>query len=88
MYLMLNLTFQYSYGLAQEVIESSHDPLEQVHWTNLVQLNEYETTDLYFLQNFQSNTSICLIIHLFCKSCEPEIVLPVLQIKTETISRL
>ena len=34
-----------------------------------VQLNEYET-DPYFLQFFQSN----LIIHVFCKNCEPEIV--------------
>ena len=40
----------------------------------LVQLNEYET-DPCFLQIFQSNTTVCLIIHVFCKSCEPEIVL-------------
>ena len=52
----------------------------------LIQLNEYET-DPCFLQNFQSNTTICLIIHVFCKSCEPDIVLAVLQIKTKTISR-
>ena len=32
-----------------------------------IQLNEYET-DPYFLQIFQSNT--CLIIYMFCKSCE------------------
>ena len=38
-----------------------------------VQLNEYET-DPYFLQIYQSNTTVCLIIHLFGKSCEPEIV--------------
>ena len=37
------------------------------------QLNEYETNP-YFLQFFQSNTTVCLIIHLFCKSCEHEIV--------------
>ena len=41
---------------------------------------KYET-DLYFLQIFQSNMSVCLIISLFCKSCEsiyePEIT-PVL----------
>ena len=29
---------------------------------------------IYFLQIFQSNTTICLIIHVFCKSCEHEIV--------------
>jgi hypothetical protein len=52
-----------------------------------VQLNEYET-DPYFLQNFQSNTTVCFIIHVFCKSCEPEIVLAVLQIQTKTISCL
>ena len=45
-----------------------------------VQLNEYET-DLYFLQLFQSNTIVCLIIHLFCNSCEPEIVLKKLKQK-------
>ena len=36
----------------------------------LVQLNKYET-DPYILQIFQSNTSVCLIISVFCKSCEP-----------------
>ena len=46
-----------------------------------IQLNEYGT-DPYFLQNSQSNTTVCLIIHVFCKNCEPEIVLAVLQIKT------
>ena len=39
----------------------------------LLQLNKYET-DPYFLQNFQSNTTVCLIIHAFCKVCEREIV--------------
>ena len=42
-----------------------------------LQLNKYET-DPYFLQIFQSNTTVCLIIYVFCKSCkhgcEPEIV--------------
>ena len=38
---------------------------------NCVQLNEY-VTDPYFLQDFQSNTTVCLIIHMFCKSCEPD----------------
>ena len=28
-------------------------------------------TDPYILQIFQSNTSVCLIISVFCKSCEP-----------------
>ena len=35
-------------------------------------LNEYET-DLYFLQSFQSNRTVCLIIHMFCKGYEREI---------------
>ena len=47
-----------------------------------LQLNKDET-DPYFPQIFQSNTSVCLIISVFCKSsepicepnCEPEIVL-------------
>ena len=45
----------------------------QIHLPFLVQLNKYET-DQYFLQLFQSTTTVCLIIHVFCKSCEPEIV--------------
>ena len=32
-----------------------------------LQLNKYKT-DPYFLQIFQSNTSLCLIISVFCKS--------------------
>ena len=40
----------------------------------MLQLNEFET-DPCFLQNFQSNMTVCLIIHMFCKNCEPEIVL-------------
>ena len=35
-------------------------------------------TDPYFLKFFQSNATVCLIIHLFCKSCESEIVVFVL----------
>ena len=38
-----------------------------------LQLNKYET-DIYFLQRLQSNTTDCLIIHVFCKSSEHEIV--------------
>ena len=34
-------------------------------------MNMYET-DPYFFQFFQSNTTVCLIIYLFCKSCELE----------------
>ena len=36
----------------------------------VVQLNKLET-DSYFLQIFQINMSVCLIISVFCKSCEP-----------------
>ena len=36
----------------------------------VVQLNKYEA-DLYFLQIFQSNILVCLIISVSCKSCEP-----------------
>ena len=39
-----------------------------------VQINEYEA-ELYFLQFFQSNMTVCLIIHMFCENCDPEIVL-------------
>ena len=38
-----------------------------------VQLNEYKT-DSIFPQFFQSSTTVCLIIHMFCNSCESEIV--------------
>ena len=38
--------------------------------TNEIQQNKYETNP-YFLQIFQSNMSVCLIISMFCKSCEP-----------------
>ena len=37
---------------------------------SVLQLNKHET-DPYFLQIFQSNTSVFLIISVFCKSCEP-----------------
>ena len=40
----------------------------------ILQLNEY-VTDPCFLQIFQSNTKVCLIIHMFRKSWELEIVL-------------
>ena len=33
-------------------------------------IDTYET-EPYFLQIFQSNASVCLIISVFCKSCEP-----------------
>ena len=39
----------------------------------MLQLNEYKTVP-NFLQFFQSNTTVYLITHMFCKSCEPEIV--------------
>ena len=39
----------------------------------LVKLNKYET-DPYFLQNFQSDTTVCLIIHMVCKGYKHEIV--------------
>ena len=45
--------------------------------TVIIQLNEYKT-DPYFPQFFQSKTTVCLIINVFCKICvqerEPEIV--------------
>ena len=38
----------------------------------LVKLKNYEA-DPYFLQNFQSNTTVYQIIHAFCKICVLEI---------------
>ena len=43
-------------------------------WLSL-QLNKYET-DPYILQIFQSNTPVCLIISVFCESCEPMLCEP------------
>ena len=54
--------------------------------TSTLQLNQYET-DPYFLQFFQSNTTVYLIIYVFCKicvqECEPEIVLKKSKQKTD-----
>ena len=45
-----------------------------------LQLDKYQI-DPYFLHILQSNTLVCLIISVFCKSCEPicesEIVLKI-----------
>ena len=38
--------------------------------TQLLQLNKYET-DPFILQIFQSDMSVCLIVSVFYKSCEP-----------------
>jgi hypothetical protein len=78
------------YGLAAlanntKAVTKIYDIKGEWFFILLLQLNEYET-DPYFLQNFQTNTKFCLIIHMFCKSCEAKIVLAVLQIKTKTIS--
>ena len=73
-------------SLFQIIIYQNNKEITPIH------LNKHET-DPYFLQIFQSNTSACLIISMFCKSCEPicesEItpVLYHLRIKTKTISR-
>ena len=56
-------------------------------YLNVLQLNEYET-DTYCLQFFQSNTTVCLIIHVFCKSSEAEVVFCFDLHSCKTISRL
>ena len=48
-------------------------PTQQLRQSQKVLLNENKT-DSDFLQYIKSNTTVCLIIHMFCKSCEPEIV--------------
>ena len=60
-------------GLGNRLYKSCKMP--QPSWSTVcMQLNKYET-DPYYSQFFQSNTpSVCLIMHLFCKNCEPEIV--------------
>jgi hypothetical protein len=50
-----------------------------------VQPNKYET-DPYFLQYFQSNMTVCLIIHGFCKVCKREIVVVLICRAPRTIS--
>ena len=47
-----------------------------------VQLNKYETNP-YFIQFFQRNRTICLIIHVFCQSCEPVLVFVLICILAE-----
>ena len=49
----------------------------------VVQLNKYEA-DPYFLQIFQSNILVCLIISVSCKSCEP-ICEPEIVLKIQTL---
>ena len=49
-------------------------------------LNEYETSP-YFLQIFQINAAFCLIIYMFCKCCEPLIVLKKSKQKTTQKSK-
>ena len=44
-------------------------------------------SDQNFLLKFQSRMTVCLIVHVFFKSCEPEIVLPVLLIKKNHICK-
>ena len=46
---------------------------------SILQQDEYKTNP-YFLRFFQSNTIVCLIIHIFCKSCEPKIVFALISI--------
>ena len=41
---------------------------------------------IFFKISKAINTTVCFVIHALCKSCQPEIVLAVLQIKTKTIS--
>ena len=53
----------------------SNHTCEVKYISSYIQLNKYET-DPYILQIFQSNTSVCLIISLFCKSCEPMLCEP------------
>ena len=49
------------------------DFLQPICWRLwMLQQNDYKT-DLYLHQNFQSNTTVCLIIHAFCKICIREI---------------
>ena len=46
---------------------------QQLPPTTWLQLNKYEANP-YFIQLLQSNTTVCLIIHVFCKSCEHKII--------------
>ena len=67
-----------------------HDPPFEspgmsLHSITYVQLNKYET-DLYFLQNFQSNTTACSIIQVFCKNYKREIVFVLICRTARTIS--
>ena len=52
-----------------------------------IQLNECETIQ-FFLQSKPKFDWDSLLLYVFCTNCEPEIVLPVLQVKAKTISCL
>ena len=56
-------------------LHTTHNGVKIILKLLMVQLTKYET-DPYFLQIFQSNTSVCLIISVFCKSCEPALCEP------------
>ena len=67
----LNMTTTDSAIVTKTIIKKSKELLCQTSFYMLcIQLNKYET-DPDFPQIFQSNTSVCLIISVFCKSCEP-----------------
>ena len=54
-------------GMAQEERLSRYQQFKDFQKVRpVVKLIQYET-DLYFFQNFQSNTTVCLIIHAFFK---------------------
>ena len=52
---------------------AKHSVSDLAFWMqpSTVQLNKYKT-DPYFLKNFQSNTTVCSIIHAFGKVYERE----------------
>ena len=52
------------YGIGTNLIFGKNPNIKNF----LVQLNVHQT-DPYFLQNFQSNMTVYLIIHEFCKVC-------------------
>ena len=58
----------------------------RIKWL-ILQIKEYETNAL-FHQLGQNLIMESLTIYMFCKSCGTEIVPPVLQVKSKTVSRL
>ena len=66
----------------------SNRQIDGEDFINFCGLLEIYETNPCFLQNFQSDPTVCLIIHVFCKGYEREIVFVLIYRSGRTISGL